>query len=35
MAMERINSNPRYELNELYQIAKIIYEDLKTAHEHF
>ena len=35
MAMERINSNPRYELNELYQIAKIIYEDLKTAHDHF
>lgn len=35
MAMERINSNPRYETNELYQIAKIIYEDLRIAHEQF
>lgn len=35
MAMERINADPRYQLNELYQIAKIIYEDLKVAHEQF
>lgn len=35
MAMERINADPRYQLNELYQIAKVIYEDLKTAHDHF
>jgi len=35
MAMERINSNPRYETNELYHVAKIIYEDLKVAHDQF
>ena len=35
MAMERINSDPRYQFNELYQIAKVIYEELKIAHEQF
>ena len=35
MAMERINADPRYQLNELYQIAKTIYEELKIAHDTF
>jgi hypothetical protein len=35
MAMERINADPRYQLNEIYDLAQIIYKDLQQAHEQF
>lgn len=35
MAMERINADPTRQLQELYQMAKLIYTDLTAAHEQF
>jgi hypothetical protein len=35
MAMDRINADPTRQLQELYQMAKLIYTDLTAAHEQF
>jgi hypothetical protein len=35
MAMDRINADPTKNLNEVYTIAKYLYDELKTAHEQF
>jgi hypothetical protein len=35
MAMDRINADPTKNLNEVYTIAKYLYDELKAAHEQF
>jgi hypothetical protein len=35
MAMDRINADPTKNLNEVYTIAKYLYDELKQAHEQF
>ena len=35
MAMDRINADPTKNLNEVYTIAKYLYDELKSAHEQF
>lgn len=35
MAMDRINADPTKNLQEVYTIAKYLYDELKQAHEQF